>query len=779
MTQSTIGLVVADTITEALRESEERYRTLFEQTPVGVFLYDRSLRITECNQHFVDLLRSTFERLIGLDMHRLIDQDILPSIERALEGEPSYYEGPYRATTSDAKLYISMRLSPLRDAEGHVVGGLGVVEDITDRMRALAALRSSEERLSLHVKHSPLGVVSWDLNGKVVEWNEAAMRIFGFTAAEMLGQDGLDRIVPEEAREHVAKVSRRLFAKSGGDRSTNENVTKDGRRILCDWYNTPLVDAHGIVIGVASLVADITERKHAEEALKRSEARFRELIERVPESLAVSRQGVFVYVNPAFVRYLDYASADDLIGRTLADVTHPDDRPILAVRGLDIVKGVVLPPHEYRLLRRDGSIVTCEINSVKADFDGLPSVIGVARDVTERKQMQLRLLQTDRMASVGTLAAGVAHEINNPLAYLMANLDVVASRKLPELEKRLRALELAAGAEQSGLRELESMAEMIGIAREGAERVRDIVRDLKTFSRADDEKRGPVDVRRVLDASINMAWNEIRHRARLMKDYAEVPAILANESRLGQLFLNLLVNAAQALQVGSARDNEIAVRVRHQGDRIEVEVSDTGPGISKEVIERIFDPFFTTKPVGVGTGLGLWICQGIVTSLGGEISVRSELGRGATFKVSLPSAHVPYEERPPISAPQPSQERRGRVLVIDDEPAVATALSEAISEEHDVQVVKSGRQALELLRKDDRFDVILCDLMMPDVSGFDVYEALRAEGRSVIERILFMTGGAFSARAREFLDQTRSPVVEKPFDLARVMELLRAKVGRG
>jgi len=767
---------LVEDISEALRESEERYRTLFEQAPVGVFLFDRDLRITECNPRFVQILQSSYEKLVGLHLQKLRDQSVLPAIEKVLEGEPSSYEGPYAATTSNAKISIHLRLSPLRDALGDVVGGLGVVEDVTDRTKAITALRASQHRLSLHVKHSPLAAIGWNERGVIVEWNQAAQRIFGFSEAEALGR-GVDLLVPPSALSAVNEVSRRLAARIGGERSTNQNITKEGHLILCDWYNTPLVDPEGAVIGVASLVEDITERKAAEDALKRSEARFRALIERAPDGIAVSRAGRYVYVNPAFITLLGYTSAADLIGRRIEDLIHPDDRARLLERISDREKGVQQPASEYRLIRRDGDVVSAEVLSMLVDYDGAPALLAFARDVTERKQMQLRLMQADRMVSVGTLAAGVAHEINNPLAYMMANLDVVAGRRLPELQKELRYLE-ERGAEGAAelAPKIKEIVEMVEIAREGAERVRSIVRDLKTFSRADDDRRSLVDVAQVLEASINIAWNELRHRARLVKEYAAVPPIEANEARLGQVFLNLLLNAAQSVPEGAASRNEIRVRTRVDASgKVVIEVSDTGAGIHADVLPRIFDPFFTTKPIGVGTGLGLWICQGIVNGLGGSISVTSQEGVGTTFTVVLPS-------RPPTRDATTRVEgvghggRRARILVIDDEAAVGHALHRALIDEHDVLVASSGREALEMLHKDDQYDVVLCDLMMPDMTGMDVWEQLRREGNRVADKIVFVTGGAFTPRAREFLDSVANIQIEKPFDLMELRALVRGRI---
>ncbi|HEX8789609.1 MAG TPA: PAS domain S-box protein, partial [Polyangiaceae bacterium] len=701
-------------VLEALREAEQRYRTLIEQAPVGVFLYDRDLVVSEFNARFVEILRSTPEKLRGLQMRQLRDQRIVPALERAILGEPAHYEGPYEATTSEARLHLSLRVAPLRDAMGQVVGALGLAEDITERARAQSALQASEQRLALHVRRSPLAVVSFDTTGAIVEWNPAAERTFGWSEREALGKNGIELLVAARGREAITDVFRALFARRGGERSVNENVTKDGRTILCDWYNAALVDDSGAVIGVASMVEDITERQQAEDALRRSEARFRTLIENAPDAICVypPDDRRIVYANPGLASLLAYDAPEELLSLPVDQLIHPDDRPILERRWARLVHARgALPPQEYRMLRKDGGIVHSEIVSMIIEYDGKPHVIAFGRDLTERKQMQARLLLADRMVSVGTLAAGVAHEINNPLAYVMTNLEMVAARRLPPIVARLKELESDQATRLA--EEVSGAIAMIDVAREGSERMRDIVRDLRTFTRAaDEEKRAAVDVRRVLDASINLAWNEIRHRARLVKEYDDVPPIVANEARLGQVFLNLLVNAAQALQVGAASEN--VIRVATSTDRaghVIVEVSDTGPGIPDEILDRVFDPFFTTKPVGVGTGLGLWICQGIVTSLGGHITAESPATGGATFRVLLPSATSVEQQaaKPATVAPAPPPPKRLRLLVVDDEIAIGRTLAIALGDAFEVTIATSGREALALLLEggERKFDVIL------------------------------------------------------------------------
>jgi CheY-like chemotaxis protein len=309
--------------------------------------------------------------------------------------------------------------------------------------------------------------------------------------------------------------------------------------------------------------------------------------------------------------------------------------------------------------------------------------------------------------------------------------------------------------------------------------VREIVRDLKIFSRAEEDRQGPVDVRRVLDSTLRMAWNELRHRARVVKSYGVVPFVEANESRLGQVFLNLIINAAHAIPEGKYESNEIRIETATEAGQVVVSISDTGAGIAPELHSRLFTPFFTTKPAGVGTGLGLAISHRIVAAYGGTIAFESTVGRGTVFRVKLPVAGGADQEHTtplPKFVPQvPS--RRGAILVIDDEEAIGLAIKRFMSHEHEVTTVTGARAALDLFAKGERYDVIFCDLMMPQVTGMELHEQVRERFPEQANRIVFVTGGAFTTAAREFLDTVANRRVEKPFDLkvlkALVNDLIR------
>jgi CheY-like chemotaxis protein len=258
-----------------------------------------------------------------------------------------------------------------------------------------------------------------------------------------------------------------------------------------------------------------------------------------------------------------------------------------------------------------------------------------------------------------------------------------------------------------------------------------------------------------------------------VKDYREVPAVRANESRLGQVFLNLIVNAAQATPEGRAERNEIRIRIAPwDGGRVAVEVRDTGTGIDPAHLPRIFDAFFTTKPVGVGTGLGLAICHRIVTSLGGEIEVRSELGIGTTVRVLLPVAVHPELEEPVVARPSLTPVRRGRILIVDDDSAMCSAIRRTLSG-HEVVAVTLAREALERVASGEQFDVVMSDLMMPHMTGMDLHAELSHIAPEVADRMVFMTGGAFTPGAREFLDRVPNPRLDKPFEPGTLRALVQ------
>ena len=394
-------------------------------------------------------------------------------------------------------------------------------------------------------------------------------------------------------------------------------------------------------------------------------------------------------------------------------------------------------------------------------------MLGVANDVTERRRMQATLLSAERMVAVGTIAASVAHEINNPLSYVIACLELLMRDAQPVVD--LAALLVTRYPDDADLQrlvlELGRAREPFENIRDGIERMRLIARDLRTFARVDDHDLTPIDVRDVLRSAIRMSSNETRYRASVVTDFAPVPWVMGSEPRLAQVFLNLLVNAAQAFPEDD-RPCSCEIRIGTAVDangRVVVEVRDNGPGIDPQILPRIFEPFFTTKPVGVGTGLGLSVCRNIVVSYGGEIRAESQLGKGSAFIVTLPPASGP----PPASSKRHATDppvRPARVLVIDDDKVLGNAFRMTLARDFVVRVVSSGAEALQILTGDAAFDFVFCDLMMPEMSGMDFFAEFSRRHPDMADKVLFMTGGVYSPEVRAFISRVPNRCLQKPFD---------------
>lgn len=372
----------------------------------------------------------------------------------------------------------------------------------------------------------------------------------------------------------------------------------------------------------------------------------------------------------------------------------------------------------------------------------------------EQARMRRQLATADKMSSLGVLAAGVAHEINNPLAYVAGNLSFVKQsvRNHPDVGPHVLA----------ALRE----------TLDGTRRIREIVSDLKMFTRSDDTEPKPLSVLAAVGTAVRMAASETRNRAVVTTELDGPGWALANEARLTQVLLNLVVNAAHAIPHGRVSGNMIRIVCREQAGRAIIEVHDTGSGISEKDVGRIFDAFFTTKGT-TGTGLGLAICRELITEMSGQLTVTTTESVGSCFRVSLPAAQPPRAALQRRATTGPTEEEvahSARVLVIDDESGIRNLLARVL-QHHNVTVAKDGQTGIDLCQSDD-FDVIFCDLMMPDVTGIELYNELGRANRELQEKVVFMTGGACTEAAREFLQGVPNRALEKPFNISELRGLV-------
>jgi PAS domain S-box-containing protein len=548
------------------------------------------------------------------------------------------------------------------------------------------------------------------------------------------------------------------------------------------------------------------KRKRAEELLRESENKFRSFFELAPEyCFMISKDGVVIDANESAVEAIG-CQREELIGSHFASIYADESK--------DLVKHIFSKWEGHRSFRDKELVIRTRSNEKRTVLLSASAVrnlngellhsICVQRDVTERKQMQASLAQSDRLASMGMLAAGVAHEINNPLSFVLYNLDSL-KKDLPTLfstagEYR-KALHQGMIGERLALAEerrnafspdvLTDMQERFNDALAGTEKIKEIAYGLRTFSRVEKDEQSPVSLVQVVEVAVSMAFNEIKYRARLTKEYESVPTVIASEGRLSQVFLNLLINAAQAIDEGNVEGNEIRIRIWSEGNEACVELSDTGKGIEPQHFDLLFEPFYTTKEPGTGSGLGLAISRNIIQGYGGQIEVESRVGAGATFIVRLPSATLPKGESKAYRAAEVDEGDengvKGRILIIDDEPAIRSTIKRMLNK-HQVLEAVSGEEGREILRHDQQFDLILCDMMMPNVSGMELHEWLTAAFPELAEQLMFITGGAFTPKAHDYLSKigktSGAKTVEKPFDASelrrRVSDMIvsrRSKMG--
>jgi two-component system cell cycle sensor histidine kinase/response regulator CckA len=600
---------------------------------------------------------------------------------------------------------------------------------------------------------------------RIAQVNAAAERLTGYTEAELLGREPSDLLPGAEVEHRLAEACRETPEPASPQRPEPFETTLvrgDGQRAIVSVTTYPLADRQGCCVLALrrSVVEQVTD-----ERLARSEARFREMIDGAPQPIWVLDRHRVLYANRACLDLFAYESlpSDEWLDPRVYLDPSEHARFEASYERLRL-SGEPGRPAEYRVHQRDGTTMMLEISSVAGEFEGRSAVFCFGRDVTDRLRRETRALQADRLSALGLLAGGMAHAINNPLTYVLLNLDHVGAQ-------------LGGVAANPGM--LQETIVRLAEAQNGAERVAEVVRHMRTLSRTEETDRGPVDVAEVLRSAIGVVGNEIRHRGTLLADLGPAPPVIANAPRLEQVFLGLLVHATRALPDDASA--EIRVVSHHEREQVVIEVTDAGPALDRDLVERVTEA--ATGPVRgeAWAWSGLSLGSGIIRSFGGTLAVAHDGHGHNVFRIALPAARPGVEVAPPSrdrfdSEPPTSLGFRPRVLVIDDDPGVVSALRLMLEGEHEVTTVASGREALRVLLAEPLYDVVFCDLMMPGVSGMDLFEAVRLNRPGLERRLVFMTGGAFTPDAAQFLERVPNGRVEKPFDLARVSRLLRRAV---
>ncbi len=602
-----------------------------------------------------------------------------------------------------------------------------------------------------------------DFNGKILKVNPAWQSLLGYSLDELVGRPYTDFVHPDDVLTTNGETQ---SLSEGKDTFGFENryITKAGEVRWLKWKakvvpgEAVYAVARDVTIERRTIQELINEKNQSELASNRLSAFFMQ----VP-ALVMVTHGPNHVLELANKQYMELADDENVVGKSIREVF-----PSLDVREFEIIDKVyrtgerflaknhpikaVWPGKEKVSIRYFTLIYEPKLNSA-GDPDG---IICFATDETEAIGSAERLRKSEKMAALGQLSAAIAHEINNPLAYSMLNVELAQS--------------------ESQAFDSVDLNDQLNNIYDGLTRVKTIVQNLKSFSYSRDTKRVPVSLAQVVKSALNFAGNELRHRTRIEANLNEcTDVVLADSTQLTQVFVNLLVNAAHSIEAGKVDDNLVKIEIRRDGPQVKVDVCDTGTGISKQNLDRIFEPFYTSKAANVGTGLGLSICQEIVASMNGTIEVESQVGKGSRFTVCLPTTDARIHDITPAAQSSASvylnAQTKKKLLILDDDARLSHVIASSLASDFEITVLNHATAALKAVVETE-FDIILSDVMMPDINGKDLYYLIQQAKPGLERKIVFMSGGAFFPSIAEWLQNVENKCVTKPFTAADLKAVL-------
>ena len=604
-----------------LKETTERWQLLMQYAPAALAMLDRDLRYLAVSQRWMSDYRLEGQSLIGKSHY-----EVFPEIperwkivhQRGLAGEVVRCEEDRFVRQDGTEQWLQWEVRPWYTIGGAVGGLVFFTEDITERKRGEEALHESQRQLTTLISNIP-GFVYRCRNDR--DWtfeylSEGVSDLTGYTVQEYLVQRSIsygDNTHPGD-RERVWQEIQAAVAQRRPYETTYRILTRAGE-VKSVWERGEGIYAmDGGLNYLEGFVTDITERKRAEHLLRQSEERYRRLITISPYAILVNRGDRILFANDQAIKLFGAVKADEILGRSVMDLFHPDYHPAIRERIHELVEGrAQVPMLEEKIVTLSGRSVDAEVSAARFVDEEGPAILVMLRDISERKRLQEQLRKTERIAELGTVASGMAHEIGTPMNVILGRAEYLMDRVTEEPIKK-------------GLQTIITQVE----------RITRVMNQLLSFARRKTPERGALDLKQVVEDSLEMFHERLtRSQIQLELLLADpCPMALADADQMSQVMINLVMNAVHAMPNGGT----LHVALAPEPQMVRLTVADTGHGIPREVIKKIFDPFFTTKEFGKGTGLGLTVVKGIIEEHQGSIAVESQEGTGTTFTILLPMA---------------------------------------------------------------------------------------------------------------------------------------------
>jgi PAS domain S-box-containing protein len=842
---------------EIVTRSQRGYRELIDSFDDLVFALSLDGEVRAANKRVAEVFDLPFSEIVGRKLDDLVEEPTQAQAEKGLTRflERRHWSGTVRVRIkrtlrgasgqpsgqAGAVRYLECILHPILQPDapagpGDLAGGKEAAAKIGSAHltgiggigRDVTQLRESETRFSELFETLQEGVYFTTPDGKLLDANPALVRMLGYGNKEELFGVSVNELYwdPAERQTHLEEIDRLGMIPS-------QEITlrrKDGQPVVCLDTSTAIRDSLGRVTRYQGTLLDVTQRREMEKRLRTEQEFARRMIECLPDSIVVlDTEGRYTYASPRITEQLGY-EPEELVGRSLGERSDPDDRRALMRAFRELIEGIRPSVSlEYRTQHKDGSWrrFRASAGPIAGDDGRISGVIASARDITQLHQLEQQLLQSEKLAAMGQMIAGVAHELNNPLTAILGVSDLIRERARQAVPQQA---DLARHAE---------------LAHQQARRAAEIVQNLLAFARPPALKKAPVSLNDLVRRTLQLHEYALRVN-NIEVDFVAAPGlppVVADPSQLVQVFLNLVINAEQAMRepvpaegsrAADAREMDRAagrpagqqssgasrgtLRVRlgrraipapegvgdganepfgllPQGEQVWVSFADDGPGISPEILPKIFDPFFTTKRPGRGTGLGLSICLAIMKEHGGIIDAQSVPGQGATFTVYLPLAPQNGEgrsqnaergqtgARSPETSGESGARRACRVLVVEDEPSIRELVRDGLGTKGmEIECVGSGSEAVAEAaaahQAGQPYDVILCDMKMPGMNGDQVFEKLKTRPDGSPQPFVFMTGDLADAETLEFLHGQKARSISKPFRVSDLVNVLEEVIER-